>query len=394
LLKKLCELLIPVEGIDFLSLHSFVMKNILWLLGLLVFSSSWAQTTYMLTGTYTKGKSKGIYVYSFNHHDGSAKLVDSISTPNPSYLAVSPDQRFVYAVSEVMRGNRSGKVRAFAFDKKNGSLRLLNEQSSVGDNPCYVTIDKTGKWVIVGNYTSGTLAVLPVKLDGSLSPAVSSAEHHGHGTNPGRQEAPHVHSVVLSPDNQFLFVPDLGIDKIMVYSFNNKTGVIAPAKDSVVRLQDGSGPRHFDFHPSGKWAYLVQELSGTVTAFQYNAGKLKPIQTITTLPSHYDQPFTSADIHVSPDGKFLYATNRDSSNTVAIFKINQQTGQLEPQGHHTTSGKTPRNFNFDPGGDFLLVANQNSDNIVIFRINHKTGGLTDTGNRIDVGNPVCIKWVR
>jgi 6-phosphogluconolactonase len=370
------------------------MKNILWLLGLLVFSSSWAQTTYLLAGTYTKGKSKGIYVYSFNHRDGSAKLVDSVSTPNPSYLAVSPDQRFVYAVSEVMRGNRSGKVRAFAFDKKNGSLRLLNEQSSVGDNPCYVSIDKTGKWVIVGNYTSGTLAVLPVKNDGSLGPAVSSAEHHGHGTHPARQEAPHVHSVVLSPENQFLFVPDLGIDRIMVYTFNNKTGMIAPAQDSVVKLQDGSGPRHFDFHPSGKWAYLVQELSGTVTAFQYGAGKLKSIQTISTLPAHYDQSFTSADIHVSHDGKYLYATNRDSSNTIAIFKINQQTGRLELLGHHTTSGKTPRNFNFDPSGDFLLVANQNSDNIVIFRVNHKTGGLSDTGNRIDVGNPVCIKWVR
>lgn len=370
------------------------MKFFLCLSLFLVQISVTAQKNYyLLAGTYTKGKSTGIYVYDFHNRHGSAHVVDSIASANPSYLVVSPDQRFVYAVSEVVRGNRSGKVRAFAFDHSTGKLKFLNEQLSAGDNPCYVSIDKTGKWIIVGNYSSGTLAVLPVMGDGSLAPAVSTAEHHGHSINAGRQEAPHVHSTVLSPDNRFLIVPDLGIDKLMVYAFNSKTGRISPAKDSVVGLTAGSGPRHFDFHPSGKWAYLVQELSGTVTAFSYNNGQLKAFQTISSLPHGYDKPFTSADIHVSPDGKFLYTSNRDSSNTIAVFRIDQKSGKLVLAGHYSTLGKTPRNFNFDPSGNFLLVANQNSDNIVVFRVNRNTGSLTDTGNRIDVGNPVCIKWI-
>jgi 6-phosphogluconolactonase len=346
---------------------------------------------YLLVGTYTKGKSTGMYVYDFNKKDGSAKIVDSVQTPNPSYLAVAPNQKFVYAVSETQRGNFSGKIRSFSFDKKTGKLHFINEESSVGDNPCYIIVDKTGKWVITANYTSGTLAVLPVKKDGSLGEAASSFQHSGHGTNRQRQEAPHVHSTVLSPDNKFLFVQDLGIDKIIIYSFNGKTGSIA-RKDSV-KLHDGSGPRHFSFHPNGKWAYVIQELSGTVTAFDYQNGKLKTIQSISTLPPNFNQYFSSADIHVSKDGKFLYASTRDSANIITIYRIDQKTGKLSVVGHQPVLGKTPRNFNFDPGGDYLLVANQNSDNVVIFKVNHQTGLLTDTGNRIDVGNPVCIKWI-
>ena len=245
--------------------------------------------------------------------------------------------------------------------------------------------------MVDANYTSGTLSVLPIHSDGSLGEAVSSAQHKGHGVNMQRQEAPHVHSVVLSPDNKYLFVQDLGIDKIMIYSFNNKTGSIAP-KDSV-KLKDGSGPRHFVFHPNGKWAYLVQEMGGTVTAFDYEKGLLKITQTISALPSNFNQFFTSADIHVSNDGKFLYTSTRDSSNTITIFKVDQNTGKLSVIGYQSTLGKTPRNFNFDPSGNYLLVANQNSDSIVILKVNHQTGLLTDTGNRIDVGNPVCIKWI-
>jgi 6-phosphogluconolactonase len=363
----------------------------------ILFCSSWLslmaqENHYLITGSYTRGKSSGMYVYHFNTGNGSAMLVDSMPTPNPSYLVVSPGNRFVYAVSEVSRGQRNGKVRAFAFDQHSGKLRYLNEQSSVGDNPCYVTMDKKGKWVIVGNYSSGTLAVLPVQKDGSLGPSVSSAEHFGKSIHPRRQEAPHVHAVVLSPDDRFLYVPDLGKDKLMVYSFNSATGAIKPAKDSAIKLADGSGPRHFDFHPSGRWAYLVQELSGTVTGFKNDKGKLRSMQTISTLPAGYSLPFTSADIHVSPDGKFLYASNRDSSNTIAIFSIDQKSGLLKLQGHQPTLGKTPRNFNFDPSGNFLLVANQNSDEVVIFRVDHSTGLLSDTGHRIETGNPVCIKW--
>lgn len=368
------------------------MRSIILIFLLLVSAIVIAQKNYyLLVGTYTRGKSTGIYVYDFNKKDGSAKIIDSVQTPNPSYLAVAPNQNFVYAVSETMRGNFSGKLRAFSFDKKTGKLNFINEQPSVGDNPCYIAVDKTGKWVVDANYSSGTFSVLPVQEDGSLRKAVSSVQHTGHGVNPQRQEGPHVHSTVFSPDNKFLFVQDLGTDKIIIYSFNNETGAIAPV-DSV-KLQDGSGPRHFVFHPSGKWAYVVQEMAGTVTVFDYQKGHLKNIQTISALPQNFNQFFTSADIHVSNDGRFLYASARDSSNTIAIFKIDQKTGKLSISGHQSTLGKTPRNFNFDPGGDYLLVANQNSNSIVIFKVNHQTGLLAGTGNRIDVVNPVCIQWI-
>lgn len=368
------------------------MRLFTFVLTLLLATTAVAQKDYyLLVGTYTHGKSTGIHVYDFNKKDGSAKIVDSVQTPNPSFVAVAPDQNFVYAVSETMRGNFSGKVRAFSFDKQTGKLRFINEEASAGDNPCYIVVDKTGKWVVVANYTSGTFAVLPIHKDGSLGAAVSSVQHYGHGVNPKRQEGPHVHSTVLSPDNKYLFVQDLGLDKIMVYSFNDQNGKVAP-KDSI-KLEDGSGPRHFIFHPNGKWAYLVQEMGGTVTAFSYQKGQLKNLQTISALPAGFNRYFTSADLHISNDGKFLYASTRDSSNTIAIYKINQKTGKLDLIAHQSTLGQTPRNFNFDPSGNYLLVANQNSDEVVIFKVNHQTGLLTDTGNRIDVGSPVCIKWI-
>ena len=347
---------------------------------------------YLIAGTYTKGKSKGIYVYDFNSGDGSSVIVDSIITSNPSYLTVSPDQKFVYAVSEVVRGNNSGQVRAFAFDKKTGHLRFINEQASMGDNPCYIAINKKGNWVVVGNYSSGTLASLPVHKDGSLGAPASSVTHRGKGPNAARQEAPQVHSTVFSPDNKNVFVPDLGIDQVKVYTLNPTTGSLRVAKDSAVKLAPGSGPRHFEFDPNKRWAYLIQELSGTITAFDYSNGRLRSFQMISTLPAGFNQPFTSADIHVSKDGRFLYASNRDSSNTLAIFRIDQKIGKLSLVGHQSTLGKTPRNFNLDPSGNFLLVANQNSDDIVVFRIDHERGLLTDTGKRIGIGNPVCIKW--
>ncbi|HWI93716.1 MAG TPA: lactonase family protein [Flavisolibacter sp.] len=374
------------------ELSSIIMRLFSFILFMFIATTVVAQKNYyLLIGTYTKGKSTGMYVYDFNKKNGSVTILDSVQTPNPSYLAVAPNQKFVYAVSETKRGDFSGKIRSFSFDKKTGQLHFINEQASVGDNPCYVIVDKTGKWVIDANYSSGTLSVLPIKSDGSLGEAVSSSQHAGHGTNAQRQEGPHVHSTVLSPDNTYLFVQDLGIDKIIIYSFNDKTGAIS-RKDSV-KLQDGSGPRHFTFHPNGKWAYVVQEMEGTVTTFDYQNGKLKPVQTISTLPAGFNQYFTAADIHVSNDGKFLYATTRDSANIITVFKVDQKTGKLSAVGSQPVMGKTPRNFNFDPGGDYLLVANQNSDNVVIFKINHQTGMLTDTGNRIDVGSPVCIKWI-
>ena len=355
---------------------------------------SFAQNTYMLVGTYTNGKSVGVYVYDFNEANGTAKVVDSITTQNPSYLAVSPNQKFVYAVNEKNNHDKNGgKVSAFAFDRSTGHLKLLNQQPSMGDDPCYISIDKTGKWAAVANYSSGTFSILPINADGALGAPSTTITDSGHGTNKERQEGPHVHSTVISPDNRYLFVADLGTDKESVYNFNDKNGKIKPFQEPFAKLQDGSGPRHFVLHPSGKWAYVTQELSGSVTAFDYANGKLKQIQTLGTLPKDYKGPLGTADIHVSPDGKFLYVSDRGNANTIAIMKIDQKTGMLTMVGHESTKGLTPRNFNFDPSGNYMLVANQNSDNIVVFKVNRQTGMLTYTGNEIKVGNPVCVKWI-
>jgi 6-phosphogluconolactonase len=370
------------------------MKTLLSMLLLLGHLSSFAQKKpYLLVGTYTSGKSTGVYVYNFNSQSGTASVVDSIKTSNPSYLAIAPNKQFVYAVNEDAEQGIGGKVTAFSFNKQTGRLTLLNQQRSMGDHPCYITVDNTGKWVLAGNYSSGTVSVFPIKKGGSLGEAVQVVEHKGSGPDKQRQESAHVHATVLSPDNKYLFVPDLGMDKVMIYAFNPTSGRLTPSRDTAMKLAGGAGPRHFIFHPNGRWAYVVEEMGGTVTAFNYRNGSLKKIQTLRTVPTGFTKPFTGADIHISPDGRFLYTSNRDSSNTIAIFKIDSQSGRLNLIGNQPTMGSTPRNFNFDPSGNYLLVANQNSDAVVIFKRNPQTGLLRDTGYRIDVGNPVCIKWI-
>ncbi len=371
--------------------RKFLLSVFLFLCGV---TARAQQQSYLITGTYTSGKSEGIYVYQFNSNDGSAKAVSSVKISNPSFVAVSPNEKFVYSVEEdAAKNGKEGEITAFSFNKETGKLSLLNRQPSAGDHPCYVSTDKTGRWVAAGNYTSGSLSILPVQADGSLGVATTVVKHEGSGFNKARQVSPHVHCTFFSPDNLFLFVPDLGIDKVMIYAFDETTGKLTAAKQPFAELVPGSGPRHISFHPSNKYAYLMQELSGTVTTFKYKKGKLKSRQIISSMPAGDTSFAGSADIHVSPDGKFLYASNRAESNTIAIFSINQKNGKLSLISHQSTLGKTPRNFNFDPTGNFLLVANQNSDAIVIFKIDKQTGLLTDTNNRIDVGKPVCLKWI-
>ena len=373
------------------------MKPLFTVILLSFFSLAMAQDYFMLIGTYTSGGSNGIYVHQFNSVSAATKLIDSIKITNPSYLTVSPNRKFVYSVSEdANEKNMGGKVSSFSFDNIKGSLSLLNEQPSNGNHPCYITIDKTGRWVITGNYSSGTLAVLPVSSNGSLDPAVTTIQHTGQSVNTDRQTGPHVHATVLSPDNSYLFVPDLGLDKLMQYRFDKRNGALKEANEPYVMTKPGSGPRHFEFHPNKKYAYLLEELTGSVSAYTYTSkiGKLALIQNISTLPPDFLGYAGSADIHVSPDGNFLYASNRGESNTIVIYAINKKNGSLIVAGYQSTLGKTPRHFSLDPGGNFLLVANQNSDEIIIFKVNKITGLLTDTGKRISVSKPVCIKWVK
>lgn len=371
------------------------MKLKFLLLALLIGNLLIAQKkTYLLVGTYTAKKGEGIYVYDFNTKTADNSFISVVKTSNPSYLAVSPNKKIVYAANEnadsTMEGI-GGTISAFSFNK--GNLTFINKQFSGGKHPCYVTVDNSGKWVFAGNYSSGTLAVFPTKPNGSLAAASQVITHSGTGPNAGRQEAPHVHSTVLSPDNNFLFVPNLGIDKIMSYNFNKLTGKLTPTTQVSANSEPGSGPRHMEFAPNKKYAYLMEELTGTVVVYAYNNGRLSKQQRISAMPADFTGSLGSADIHVSADNRFLYCSNRGTSNTITIFKINSSNGKLTVIGHQSTLGKTPRNFNFDPTGNFLLVANQETDNIIIFKINKATGLLTDTGKQISVPNPVCLKWI-
>ena len=348
---------------------------------------------YLLIGTYTTGTSEGIYVYRFNPNKGEATFVSKISgVENPSYLAISKDQKFVYSVNE-SHGEKSGGVSAFSFDKTKGELHFLNKQSSGGDDPCYITVDSSGKWVTVANYSGGNFSALKTNADGSLQPLSQLVAHEGYGVNVQRQEMPHVHSTVFSPDEKFLFTADLGNDRLYQYHFNANDAAtpLTPADPPYYEVPDGSGPRHFVFHPNKKYAYLLNELSGNVIVYQYDNGHLTEIQTIASDNTGGKNDKGSADIHLTPDGKFLYTSNRGKANDITIYKTGSD-GKLIEVGHQAV-GAHPRNFMIDPTGRFLLVANRDSNNIQIFVINKNYGLLEDTGTKIQVDKPVCLKMI-
>lgn len=366
------------------------------ILSLLLFISfcATAQNFYLFVGTYTNKGSKGIYVYRFNAATGAAEWVSNTdSVANPSYLAIAPNRKYIYAVNET-HGENGGNVSAYTFDKTTGKLTFINHQSTGGDGPAYVSVSRNNNWVMVGNYSGGSTAAFAANKDGSLQPYSQLLQDSGSSANAQRQEKAHVHSTVFSPAGDFLFTPDLGTDKVMIYKFNpNSKKPLSPATPPYVAVAAGNGPRHFTFHPSEKFAYLMQELSGTVGVFRYSNGKLTLLEDVPTHPADYKGNIGSADIHVSPDGKFLYASNRGDENTITIFSINPATGKLKLKGYQSTLGKTPRNFIIDPTGNYLLVANQNTDNIVIFKRSKQTGLLTPTGKQIEVSMPVCLQML-
>lgn len=341
----------------------------------------------LLVGTYTNAKSEGVYVYNFNSKTGHSDKVSSVFTPDPSYLAVSNAHKFVYAVNE--RGGERGAGMVTSFTYKNGQLTKLNEQTTKGDDPCYLSFDGSGKWLVAGNYTGGNFALFPVMEDGSVGVATSVTNHSGKSVNVERQEKAHVHCTIFSPDNKYLLVADLGTDEVFVYSFNEKTGALG--KPVITKVSPGAGPRHLVFHPNGKYLYLVEELIGSVQAYKYKNGKLKPQQTISIVQHKSSGKIGAADIHISADGRFLYTSNRGDANELSVFSVNND-GNLKIVGHQSVLGLTPRNFTIDPTGNFLLVANQNSDEVIVFKRNKKTGELTDSKERIKIPNPVCLKW--
>ncbi|MES2774618.1 MAG: lactonase family protein [Bacteroidota bacterium] len=353
---------------------------------------SFAQDVHLFIGTYTGTGSKGIYVYKFNTTTGKATWVSNTdSMVNPSFLTVSSNGKFLYSVSE-SGGNFPGKVNAFSFDKKTGQLKFINEQTSGGDNPCYVSITKNGQWVAVGNYTGGNLSMFKTKPNGALMPVAQFIQHYGTGPNKSRQEKAHVHSTVFSPDEKFLFAPDLGMDKVMVYKFRATSNLpLEPAAEPFAETLPGSGPRHLVFHPTiKKYAYLVNEMAGAVNGYIFEKGKLSNIQNIAMHPGDFKGQPGSADIHLSPDGKFLYASNRGEENNIVIYAVEPMNGLLTLKGYQSVLGTKPRNFCIDPTGNFLLVANQDSGNIVIFKRDKETGFLTPTGEEIKIPKPVCL----
>ncbi|WP_417391921.1 lactonase family protein [Gimesia sp.] len=385
------------------SSHPFLTATLLLLplIGSTVVSppKSAAAEYRVYVGTYTRGSdSQGIYQLSMDSQTGKLSLVGvTENVENPSFLAIHPNQKFLYAVNETrdFQGQKSGAVSSFTIDPQTGNLTFLNQQSTRGGDPCHLVVDATGKYVLVANYGGGNICSLPLLKNGSLKEITSFVQHSGSSVNPARQKAPHAHSINLDPQNQHAIVADLGIDQLRIYQFNAEDGSLAPNPVPGFKLPPGAGPRHFTFHPTGKWGYVINELNLTVTAMNYDAitGTFEEIQTITTVPPGTDfKGNSTAEVQVHPSGKFLYGSNR-GPNTLAMYRIDQQTGKLTSIGFQPTGGAMPRNFKIDPSGSFLLAANQNTNNIVVFRIDQKTGLLQPTGHEIQVPKPVCIKFI-
>lgn len=350
----------------------------------------------LYVGTYTASKSVGIYIFRMDMSTGALKPLDSVETNNPSFLVIDERRRYLYAVNEEteFEGRPGGSVSAFSINQRTGDLRFLNRQPTLGGAPCYVSIARGGKFVLVANYEGGNVTVLPVMRNGELDMATDVAQHRGAGANPERQEAPHAHSVVLDQANRFAFAADLGTDKIMAYHFDARRGKLKPTPPRWFQTKAGAGPRHFTFHPDGKHAYVINELDSTVTSYAYDQarGTLKEVQTVSALPAGFSGANTCADLHVAPSGKFLYGSNR-GHDSIVVYEIDRSTGKLRYVEHVSTGGKTPRNFTIDPSGGFLLAANQNSDTIVTFRIDAATGRLRATGHVAEAPSPVCLKLI-
>jgi 6-phosphogluconolactonase len=350
-------------------------------------------------GTYTNtGKSKGIYVSRLNMATGALTTPElAAEVASPSFLAIHPTQDFLYAVNEVSEvdGKKTGSVSAFAIDRQKGTLKPLNQQPSGGGGPAHIVVDRAGRNVLVANYGGGSVAVLPVAPDGTLRPSSSFIQHTGASVNPQRQKGPHAHSVNVDGANRFAYVADLGIDKVMIYRYKAEDGTLAPNDPPSAAVEPGSGPRHFAIHPEGRFAYVINELPCTITAFNRDTagGGLKPVQTISTLPAGETvaQGYSTAEVQVHPNGRFLYGSNR-GHDTIVVFAIDQKSGTLTLVQHEPTQGSTPRNFGIDPTGRYLLAANQRSDSVVVFRLDAATGRLTPAGHQITVGAPVCVKF--
>jgi len=346
-------------------------------------------------GSYSASNKESVHLFQLNLKDGSINKISAISgLLNPSFLKIHPNGKFIYAVNEVgeFQGKKSGGITAFALDVKNGKITKLNQQPSGDTGPCHLTIDAKGKYVLVAHYGGGSTTVLPISENGHVGPVTSQIKHKGSSVHP-RQKAPHAHAIHVGPNNKFAFAPDLGLDKVLVFEFDENSGKITETEFDGVKVDPGSGPRHFGFHPNGKYAYVINEITQTITSFSYHPkrGKLRSIQTLSTVP-HPIKGNSTAEILVHPNGKFLYGSNR-GHNSIAMYSINEKNGMLTSIGHESIRGEIPRNFGIDPTGQFLLAAGQRSNNVNVFRINLETGQLKFTGHSVEVSQPVCVRMI-
>lgn len=346
-------------------------------------------------GTYTGKGSEGIYVLELDSETGaltSPRL--AAATQNPSFLAVHPSGRYLYAVGEIgnFEGQKAGAVGAFAIDAATGALSPLGQRSSRGGGPCYISIDREGRFAFVANYGGGSVAALPIQDDGHLGDASGFVQHTGRSVDPKRQNEPHAHSIAVDPGNRFVIAADLGLDRLLVYRLDPATGALTPHDPPYGTAEPGAGPRLFAFHPNGRWLYVINEMGGTVTAYEWDAqrGSMQALHSISTLPPDWTGRRSCAEVQVHPSGRFLYGSNR-GHDSIAAFTIHESTGRLAAAGHTPSGGKEPRNFTIDPSGRWLIAANQNSGDLVVFEIAPDSGALRDTGHRATVSMPVCVR---
>ncbi len=354
------------------------------------------QKSRFYVGTYTDHGSKGIYAYRFDSATGASTSQGlAAESANPSFLAIASSGKFLYAVNEIWKfnGQPTGAVSAFAIQPATAKLTLLNQVSSRGAGPAHIALDRSGKYALVSNYDAGSVTVFPLLADGSLGEATASVQHKGSSVNKERQEGPHAHAAVFSPDNRFVIVADLGLDQLLVYSFNAAAGTLA-SDPQIVRAVPGAGPRHLVFDAAGRHLYVVNEMQSTVVTYAYDAanGTLSELQIVSALPKGFARASEAAEIEIHSSGKFLFASNR-GDDSIAVFAVNAKDGTLTPLEFVSTGGKTPRNFELDPTGAWLLVANQDSDDIVVFRVDPSTGHLTRSGPELHVPSPVCVRFV-
>lgn len=352
---------------------------------------------FVYIGSYTQKEKSGITLLDLNTKTGELTKKQVVSDgANPTYLVLSPDHKYLYACNEIgnYHGEKAGAVSAFSINPHSGALTLLNQQSTKGDGPCHIEVDKQNKVVLVANYGGGSLAAFPVLEGGKLGPASFFHQDTGKSVDSARQEGPHAHCFTLDASNKFAFACDLGLDKVFVYKVNPATAKLQPNDPPFAAVPPGSGPRHIAFTPNNHFAYVCNEMLSTVTAFAYDAahGKLTALETISTLPPGGHHGNSTAEIQTSPDGHFVYVSNR-GHNSIAMFAIDQKTGKLTPIGHQSTLGKTPRCFKIDTSGTMMLAANQDSDDVFCFRVDKMTGKFTPTGHSVHVSMPVCIQYM-